>query len=241
MGQRSPAESAVQDSPPPEQLKAAAAARALELVRPGMVVGLGSGTTTRYFVEGLGRLVGEGLQIEAIPSSRATAALATNHGITLTDDADALIDLAVDGADEIDPRFQLIKGKGGALVREKIVAASARRFIVIADESKLVPRLGVGALPVEIAPLLWRHTARRLQGLGATWVLRMDGTGPLETDNGNFILDLSFLEPFSDPAALAAQLAQTVGVVGHGLFIDMAHACIVAGANGVRVLGSLDP
>src|SRR5690348_8179548 len=144
-----------------ESLKAAAAARALRLVQPGMVIGLGTGSTARYFIDGLGRLVAQGLSVTGVPTSRAAADQARTLGIALTDHIDRPLDLAVDGADEIDPKSNLIKGRGGALLREKLVAAAARRFVVIADETKLVPRLGQGALPVEISAFLWRQTAQR--------------------------------------------------------------------------------
>src|SRR5205823_4489022 len=178
---------------------------------------------------GLGRLVAQGLDVQAVPSSRATADLATALGIPTTEDVAAPIDLAVDGADEIVPQLRLIKGRGGASTREKLVAAAARAFVVIADDSKLVPHLGRGLLPVEVLPFLWRHTARRLEKLGARPQLRPGADAPFATDNGNLILDLSFPECIADPVALDAQLSQTVGVVGHGLFINMARACIIAG------------
>jgi ribose 5-phosphate isomerase A len=222
-----------------DTLKTAAAARALELVRPGMVIGLGTGSTARFFLQGLGRSVAQGLTVIGVPTSRATAERARELGIPTTDDPSRRIDLAVDGADEIDPDLGLIKGRGGALTREKLVATAADRFVVIADESKLVERLGRGTLPVEVVPFLWRDTASRMVALGATCHLRMRGRVPYLTDNQNLILDLMFPEPFADPAGLAVRLKQTAGVVEHGMFLGLARACIVSGANGVRVLGSL--
>lgn len=220
--------------------KAAAAARALELIGPGMVVGLGSGTTSRFFLEGLGRLVRSGVSVVGVPTSRETAELAVSLGVPITEVITEPIDIAVDGADEIDPHLALIKGRGGALLREKVVAAASLRFVVIADEAKLVDRLGVGVLPVEVLPFLWRQTAERLETLCESVHIRGGVSQPFVTDNGNLILDLSFAEPMAEPGALAAGLAATVGVVDHGLFLGMASACIVGGPQGTRVLGSLD-
>lgn len=227
--------------PDREQLKSAAAARALDLVKPGMVIGLGSGSTARYFVEGLGRLISQGLEVKVVPTSRDTADLARALGMSIVEDLAEPVDLDVDGADEIDPELQLIKGRGGALVREKLVAAAARRVVIIADGSKLVRHLGEGLLPVEILPFLWRRTVQQLELLRASCHLRGGGpTGPFVTDNGNLIVDLSFPEPIADPRALGARLKQIVGVVEHGIFVDLADACIVAHDDGVRVMGSLD-
>lgn len=229
----------VEDAPGREALKAASAARALELVRPGMVVGLGSGSTARYFVEGIGRLVSQGVPITGVPTSRATAEHARQLGIPTTVEPTQTIDLAVDGADEVDAQLDLIKGRGGALTREKLVAMSARTFVVIVDDSKLVERLGRGALPVEMVPFLWRETAVRLQALGATCQLRRHGSDAYLTDNNNLILDLLFDEPIADAAHLAARIKGTPGVVEHGLFIGVTAACIVADGGGVHVIGSL--
>jgi len=223
-----------------ESLKAAAAERALELVRPGMVIGLGSGSTSALFIAGLGRLVSRGIAVRGVPTSRAAADQAAAAGIPLQDHIDRPLDLAVDGADEIDPQRNLIKGRGGAMLREKLVAAAAQRFIVIADESKLVPRLGQGALPVEISSFLWLQTARRLERLATRWVLRGGDDHPFVTDNGNFVIDLSVEGGIAEPARLASALDATLGVMGHGLFLGMATACIIAGPSGCRLLGSLE-
>jgi ribose 5-phosphate isomerase A len=220
--------------------KAAAAARVLELIAPGMVVGLGSGTTSRFFIEGLGKLVRSGVSVVGVPTSRATAELAVSLGVPITEVLTEPIDIAIDGADEIDPHLALIKGRGGALFREKVVAAASLRFVVIADEAKLVERLGVGVLPVEVLPFLWRQTAERLETLCESVHIRGGVSQPFVTDNGNLILDLAFAEPIAEPGALAAGLAATVGVVEHGLFLGMVSACIVGGPQGTRVLGSLD-
>ena len=220
-----------------EQLKAAAAARALELVRPGMVIGLGSGSTAEHFIRGLGGLVAHGLDVRAVPTSRASAELAISLRIPTIADLVGPVDLAVDGADEIDPELRLIKGKGGAMTREKLVAASARRFVVIADDSKLVPRLGTTPLPVEVLPFLWRQTADRLElQAGASGRLRGDPTAPYITDSGNFIVDLVFKQPIADAEALDIGLKRTVGVVEHGLFVGMADMCIVAGDKGIQLM-----
>jgi ribose 5-phosphate isomerase A len=219
----------------PDALKRAAASRALELVAPGMVLGIGTGTTTRYFIEGL-----SGLRVAAVATSLASAELARTAGIELLDDPRTQIDLAVDGADEIDPELRLVKGRGGALLREKLVALAARRFVVIADDTKLVDRLGRTYVPVEVAPFLWRQTAARLGGVGASWTLRGGERQPYLTDNGNLLVDLSFPDGLAEPERTGAQLKAITGALEHGLFLGLAHGAIVAGPGGVRVLGSPD-
>lgn len=218
-----------------DALKRAAARRALELVRPGMVLGIGTGTTARYFIQGL-----RGMRVAAVPTSRASAELGRAAGLELLEDPPGDVDLAVDGADEIDPRLQLVKGHGGALFREKMVALAARRFVVIADESKLVERLGRTSIPVEVAPFLWRRTAARLAELGAAWTLRGGEAAPYVTDNGNLVLDLTFPGGLAAPAATAAAAKAVTGVLEHGLFLGLARGAIVAGTAGVEVLGRLD-
>ena len=220
--------------PDPERFKREAARRALDLVAPGMVLGVGTGTTARYFIEGLA-----GLRVAAVATSRASAGLALAAGVELLDDPGRPLDLAVDGADEIDPELWLVKGHGGALFREKLVALAARRFVVIADESKLVDRLGRTLVPVEVAPFMWHRTAERLSGVGAAWTLRAAGEGPYRTDGGNLILDLTFPDGLADPERTAAELKATTGVIEHGLFLGMAEAAIVAGPSGIQVLGTL--
>src|SRR3989441_5627113 len=174
-----------------ERLKRAAAEKALELVQDGMMLGLGSGSTAKYFTEGVGRLVASGMKLRCVPSSRATAELAAELGIPIVQELLGAIDLAVDGADEVDPALNLIKGRGGALFREKIVAAGSKRFVVVVDQSKLVKQLGERVLPVEVLPFLWRSTAERLTALGLSLVLRGGEETPYVTDNGNLILDLT--------------------------------------------------
>jgi ribose 5-phosphate isomerase A len=220
-----------------DDLKRAAAEKALELVRDGMLLGLGSGTTVRYFTEGVGRLVAGGMRVRGVPTSRDTAELAAANGIPIVTELVGDIDLAVDGADEVDRDLNLIKGRGGALFREKIVAAASKRFLVVVDESKLVKELGAGVLPVEVLPFLWRTTADRLIALGASLTVRGGEEAPYVTDNGNLILDLMFEGGIADPKALATSLKVTIGVVEHGLFVGMTHSCIVAGADGPRMLG----
>ena len=220
-----------------DELKQAAAAKALELVRDGMLLGLGSGTTMRYFTEGLGRLVEGGMKVMGVPTSRATAELAAANGIPVVTELVGPIDLAVDGADEVDPALNLIKGRGGALFREKIVAAAAKRFIVIVDESKMVQQLGAGVVPVEVLPFLWRTTAERLTALGASLTVRGGEEAPFITDNGDLILDLTFEGGVGDPAEVSTALKVIVGVVEHGLFVAMTDTCIVAGPGGPRVVG----
>jgi len=219
-----------------DDFKRAAAEKALELVRDGMLLGLGSGSTVRYFTEGLGRLVVDGMKVRGVPTSRATAEIAAANGIAVVEDLVGQIDLAVDGADEVDASLSLIKGRGGALFREKLVAAASKRFVVVVDESKVVERLGVGVLPVEVLPFLWRTTAERLAGLCSGLKVRGGEEKPYLTDNGNLILDLSFEDGIADAPALAASLKAVTGVVEHGLFIAMTDECIVGGPTGPRVL-----
>jgi ribose 5-phosphate isomerase A len=219
-----------------DSLKQAAAEKALELVRDGMLVGLGSGSTVRYFTEGVGRLIADGMRLRGVPTSRATAALAAELGIPVVEDLVGPIDLAVDGADEVDPSLGLIKGRGGALLREKLVAAASRRFVCVVDESKVVDRLGQGVLPVEVLPFLWRTTAERLARLCTGLRVRGGEEDAYVTDNGNLILDLSFDDGIQDASELASALKGTIGVVEHGLFLGMAAAAYVACTDGVRVL-----
>jgi len=220
-----------------DALKRAAAEKALELVRDGMLLGLGSGSTVRYFTEGVGRLVADGMKVRGVPTSRETAELAATNGIPIVTEIVGAIDLAVDGADEVDSNLSLIKGRGGALFREKVVAAASKRFVVVVDESKMVKQLGVGVLPVEVLPFLWRTIAERLTALGASLTVRGGEEAPYVTDNGNLIFDLTFDGGISDPAALARALKMTTGVVEHGLFVAMTDTCIVAGPDGPRALG----
>lgn len=218
--------------------KRAAAEKALELVRDGMLLGLGSGSTAGYFTKGVGRLVAGGMKVRGVPTSRATAELAAANGIPIITELIGSIDLTVDGADEVDSALNLIKGRGGALFREKVVAASSKRFVVVVDASKIVQRLGVGVLPVEVLPFLWRNTAERLVSLGTSLTVRGGEEAPYITDNGNLILDLAIEGGIADSAALADAIRKTIGVVEHGLFIGMTDTCIFAGPDGPEVVGS---
>jgi ribose 5-phosphate isomerase A len=220
-----------------DEHKKAAAEKAVELVQDGMLLGLGSGSTARYFTEGVGRLVAEGMKVRGVPTSRATAELAAEMRIPVVTELVGAIDLAVDGADEVDQALNLIKGRGGALFREKLVAAASRRFIVVIDESKVVKQLGAGVLPVEVLPFLWRTTADRLTALGASLKVRGGEEAPYVTDNGNLILDLTFEGGVKDAASVGDALKKTIGVVEHGLFLGMTDTCIVAGADGPLVVG----
>ncbi len=201
-----------------------------------MLLGLGSGTTVRYFTEGVGKLMAEGMKIRGVPTSRATAELAAVHGIPVVEDLVGPIDLAVDGADEVDPKLNLIKGRGGALFREKLVAAASKRFVAVVDESKIVNRLGEGVLPVEVLPFLWRSTAERLAALCTGLKVRGGEEEPYVTDNGNLILDLSFDGGIEDADTLTTALKAIIGVVEHGLFVGMTDTCIVGGPEGARLL-----
>jgi ribose 5-phosphate isomerase A len=219
--------------------KRAAAEAAVALVRDGMVVGLGTGSTAAFAIEALARRVREGLHILGIPTSARSAAQAREAGIPLTSLTDhRRVALTIDGADEIAPgSLDLIKGLGGALLREKIVAMASDRLIIVADAAKLVGRLGTCvSVPVEVVRFGWETTADRLGVLGAHPMLRQDGHGhPFHTDGGNLILDCGF-GPIADPAALEVALSGVVGVVETGLFIGMAEMALVADDDGVRKL-----
>src|ERR1700730_1393009 len=219
-----------------EAQKQAAAERAVELVKPGTIVGLGTGSTARYFIEGLARKVRNGLRVQAVATSVESRAQAEAGGIPLTERVDGSLDLAVDGADEIDPVVNCVKGRGGALLREKIVAHASRRFVLIADESKLVGRLGRGPVPVEILPFLWEATSRSIESLGGRPELRLAAGKPYRTDNDNLVLDTSFGVV---DAGLGLALHTIAGVMEHGLFFGMSRAAIIGSGSGVRILGEL--
>ena len=219
-----------------ESRKRAAAERALELVRPGTIIGLGTGSTARYFVDGLIERVKAGLEVRAVVTSTETRWQAEAGGIAVVAQIDGSLDLAVDGADEIDPAVNCLKGRGGALLREKIVATASRRFVLIADESKLVGRLGRGAVPIEVLPFLWQETGHAIESLGGRPELRMAGGQPFRTDNDNLILDTIF---GAVDVGLGLALHAIPGVLEHGLFFGIARGAIIAGASGLRVLGEL--
>ena len=227
----------------PDAQKRAAAARAIEFVGPGMRLGLGTGSTAKHFVELLGERVRAGLKVVGVPTSDATRSDAQRVGVPLsTLDETPELDLTIDGADEIAPDLSLIKGGGGALFREKIVAAASARMIVIADESKWVATLGRFPLPVEVEPFGMESTRRAIEkayadtGSPAAAVLRRTKDGhAFVTDGGHWILDAA-LQRIADPKALAARLCAIPGVIEHGLFIGLATVAILAGSAGVRVV-----
>lgn len=219
--------------------KRAAAFAAADLVQSDMRIGLGSGSTFLYVIERLAeRMRSQGLKVTGVPSSKATAAAATAAGIPLLslDDVDRL-DLAIDGADEVDPQKNLIKGGGGAHVRERIVAAAAKEMVVIVDDKKLVPVLGKAfLLPVEVLQFGWKQTERRLVATGCKPARRERDGAPFVSDNGNYVLDCKY-DGIEDPAWLDTQLNALTGVVDHGLFVGMAGRIVVADAQGkVRVI-----
>jgi ribose 5-phosphate isomerase A len=225
-----------------EACKRAAAAGALDFVRPGMRVGLGTGSTARHFVELLGERVRGGLGVIAVPTSEETRAQAAGLGIPLTTlDATPELDLTVDGADEIAPDLSLIKGGGGALLREKIVAQASLRMVVIADASKYVTVLGRFALPIEVVPFGFSATKRAVEaacaaaGVPGPARLREKDGHAFVTDGGHWILDAA-LSRIAAPQDLAERLAAIAGVVEHGLFIGLAQTAIIAGPEGVRVV-----
>lgn len=221
-------------------LKWQVARQALTYVRDGMVLGLGSGSTARCFIDLLGEKLQAGAlrDIVGVPTSQQTADRARALGIPLTTLAEhPHLDLAVDGADEVDPDLNLIKGLGRALLREKIVEIHAVRFLVIVDESKLVSRLGRGPLPVEIVPFEAEATVRWLATLGCRAELWCEADGsPVVTDDGHYLVRCWFPAGIAGPHALARLLAERPGVVEHGLFLGMATVVLVAGPQGVRVL-----
>jgi len=215
-----------------------AAIEAAEMVEPGMVVGLGTGRAAAMFVRALARRIGEGLEVKGVPTSRRTEELAAELGIPLVglDEIDA-IDIDVDGADEVDPSLDLIKGHGGALLRERVVASVSKRFVVLAGDEKLVPRLGARmSVPVEVVPFAAPVSKRKLEALGGGVRLRMNADGrPFVSDNGNHILDAKF-ESIEDAADLERRIDALPGVVDSGLFIGMADLVLVQSESGFRRL-----
>jgi ribose 5-phosphate isomerase A len=220
--------------------KLEAAEYAASLVENGMVVGLGSGTTAALAVRALGRRVAAGLDIVGVPTSEKTAALARELGIQLSDLAQhERIDLTIDGADEVERgALNLVKGLGGALLREKIVASATARLVIVADESKVVDRLRIheGPIPIEISIFGWESTARRLRAMGGEFKLRLGADGqPFVSDGGHYIVDAAF-KGYDSAEALAAALDGTVGVMEHGMFLGMAQQAIIGGPAGVKML-----
>ena len=222
-------------------LKQVCSVRAVDYVQDGMVVGLGTGSTTAYAIDELGARIFDGRlkNVIGVPTSVDTVRRAERAGIPLSTLAEhPVLDLVIDGADEVDPNLDMIKGLGGALLREKIVEIAARRFVVVVDESKLVSRLGTrGPLPVEVTQFAWEVHARWLATLGCRAEQRVEADGsPYVTDNANYIIHCTFPDGIADPAALAETLIHRPGVLEHGLFLGMATDVVVAGADGIRVL-----
>lgn len=217
--------------------KELAAQRSLEFIQDGMVVGMGSGTTATHFIKLLGERVKQGLHVRGISSSRASEDLARSLGIPVIDFHQAtVIDVTIDGADEVTHKLDLIKGGGGALLREKIVASASKLFVIVADSRKLVERLGKFPLPVEVIPMAAPLVARKLDALGIRPKVRHTASGEeYITDEGNLILDCACGE-IEDPHKLAAEIRQMVGVVEHGLFLSMANIALIASDTDVTEL-----
>ncbi|XP_057758975.1 probable ribose-5-phosphate isomerase 2 isoform X1 [Arachis stenosperma] len=234
-----------------DDLKKIAAYKAVEYIESGMVLGLGTGSTAKHAVDRIGKLLRQGKlkDIVGIPTSKKTHEQALSLGIPLSDlDSHPVVDLAIDGADEVDPYLNLVKGRGGSLLREKMVEGACKKFVVIVDESKLVNYIGGSglAMPVEVIQFCWKFTASRLQNLfqesGCVAKLRTLGekAEPYVTDNGNYIIDLYFKQSIGDLKAASDSILQIAGVVEHGMFIDMATTVIVAGARDCNVTAEFD-
>ena len=217
--------------------KKIAASKAVEYVRDGMTLGLGTGSTAYWAIRGIGEMVKNGLSVRAIATSLQSDELARELNIPLVPFSEIdHIDLTIDGADEVDPAFNLIKGGGGALLREKIVASATRFYIIIVDQSKLVRQLGRFPLPVEVAPFGWELTMRRLKELGCTPHRRLAGDHPFLTDNQHYILDCAF-GAIADPAVLHRQISDITGVMEDGFFIGMADIVVAGSPEGdIKVL-----
>jgi ribose 5-phosphate isomerase A len=219
-----------------EQEKQLAGEKAVDYAQSGMVVGLGTGSTANYAIRALGQRIREGLSIRAIPTSEQTRQLAEKAQIPLVDFTETpKTDLTIDGADEVDPQLVLIKGAGGALLREKIVASISKELIIIVDSSKYVTMLGKFPLPVEVTPFGWQTVARRIECLGAEITLRKKGEKVFVTDNQNYILDCHF-EEITDPQSLEARLNAIPGVVINGLFVGMTARCIVGRGDAIEII-----
>ncbi|WP_455241321.1 ribose-5-phosphate isomerase RpiA [Petrachloros mirabilis] len=219
-----------------DSLKQAAALKAVEYVADGMVVGLGTGSTAKHMVIALGEKVKAGMKLRGVATSQETAMLAKQSGITLIDaDNRWVIDVAIDGADQVDPQFNLIKGGGGALLKEKIVAASARKFIVLIDHTKQVPVLGgTFPLPIEVVPFGWGSTAREIEALTKSHVVLRERNGsPFKTEAGNVIVDVH-VGRIDHPKDLEIALNQIPGIVETGLFVDRTDLLIVGTPHGTE-------
>lgn len=216
-----------------DEQKHNAAAAAVAFVENKMMVGLGTGSTVEFALRLLGKRIKSGLKITGVPSSSATARQAKRSGIPLVNDSGDFkkLDLTIDGADEVDPQLNLIKGGGGALTREKIIATRSDRVIIVVNEKKLVPQLGKFRVPVEVLPFGWRSTAEVLRSQGGRVALRAQAGKPFHTDNGNFIVDCSFGK-ITEPLELLQQIKSIVGVVEVGLFVGLTDLVIVGKHDG---------
>lgn len=219
-----------------DDLKRQAALKAVDYICDGMVVGLGTGSTAKHVILALGERIKKGLKIKGVPTSQETAKLARKAKIPLLpDDAVWPIDVAIDGADQVDPRLNLVKGGGGALLKEKIVAAASKRFIVVVDHTKCVPVLGGSfPLPVEVIPFGWRNTAQQIEALGGKPVLRKKGGKVCITETGHYILDVQITR-IDNPATMESKLNQIPGVIENGLFVGRTDILIVGSPQGVDV------
>lgn len=229
-------------SDPRDRQKINAARRGIEYVEDGMVVGLGSGSTATFAIQLLGERVRSGLKVSGIPTSKSSADLARSLGIPIVGfEQSPEIDVTIDGADEIvvsaGGRLDLIKGGGGKLLHEKIVALASSKLVIIADEHKLVERLGKFPLPVEVIPFAAIPVRKRLERMGANPKIRTDSAGhPYSTDEGNLLFDCHFGR-IDDPSALAGEIKSITGVVEHGLFLGVASVAVIAGESDIRLLG----
>ncbi|PUU86643.1 ribose-5-phosphate isomerase RpiA [Halanaerobium congolense] len=206
--------------------------KAAEYIEDGMIIGLGTGSTAYYAVKKVGELVRDGLKIKAVPTSKETAELAAAEGINLVELADVEgLDLTIDGADEVDPDFNLIKGGGGALLREKIVASATDKLVIVVDESKLVEHLGAFPLPVEVTPFSWQYTQRMIEKFSCSSEIRRKDGEIFVTDNGNYILDCDFGQ-IEDPLKISVELNKLPGVVENGIFAEMAEIVVVGYNDG---------
>jgi ribose 5-phosphate isomerase A len=219
-----------------DEAKRRAANRALEFVSDRQVIGLGTGSTAKFAIEGLGRLVRQGLSIRGVPTSIRTERMARELEIPLTDlNHVSVVDITLDGADEVDPEFNVIKGGGGALTREKLVALASAKRVIFVDETKLVSKLGVTrSLPVEVLPFAWAFSARLLAELGCVTNLRQQGGESFMTDNGNYILDCNF-GPIEHPEELEHRIKLVPGVIECGLFIRIADTLVIGFDDRVEI------
>ena len=229
-----------------DELKRIAAYKAVDFVKSNMVLGLGTGSTAKHAVDRIGELLRQGklVNIVGIPTSKKTQEQALSLNIPLSDlDAHPVIDLSIDGADEVDPHLNLVKGRGGSLLREKMIEGASKKFVVIVDETKMVKHIGGSklALPVEVVPFCWKFTAEKLrevmEGYGCEAKLRLGGEEgkAFVTDNGNYIVDMYLEKDMGDLGAVSDAILRLPGVVEHGMFLDMASTVIVAGELGVKI------